>query len=135
MTQNSKLKTQISKLLLGLAVALCVPLLPPPAAGRAFAQGKSRSINGHVVAGRFLEVWSAQGSERDSVYVNGLPITDRRAEISFTDGKTYDTQWFERARYEAHPGNQAPYDVLLGLLGVSLTGGRGSLDPVTRKLR
>jgi hypothetical protein len=27
------------------------------------------------------------------------------------------TQWFERARFEAHPGNRPPYDVLLGRLG------------------
>src|SRR5262245_17644050 len=88
-----------SSVLILIVVALCVPLLPIPGAGRAVAQGKFRTINGHVVADRFLEVWSAQGSERDSVYVNGLPITDRHAEISLTDGKTYDTQWFERARY------------------------------------
>src|SRR5437763_14195849 len=124
---------------IAMIIALCVPLLPVPGVGRAVAQGRgainralnSRTINGHVVADRFLEVWSAQGSERDSVYVNGLPITGRRAEVSLSDGKTYDTQWFERARYEAHPGNQPPYDVLLGLLGVALTGGRGSLDPAT----
>src|SRR5262245_39906805 len=89
-------------------------------------QGNSRPINNHVVAGRFLEVWSAQGSEQSNVYVNGLPITDRRAEINLTNGKTYDTQWFERARYEAHPENKAPYDVLLGLLGVSISEGRPS---------
>ena len=113
-----------------MALAL-VPLGAQPAA----AQGASRTINGHAVAGRFLEVWSAQGSEQSNVYVNGLPITDRRAEISLTDGKTYDTQWFERARFEAHPENKAPYDVLLGLLGVTLTEGRGSIDPATKQVR
>ncbi|HEX8217983.1 MAG TPA: peptide ABC transporter substrate-binding protein, partial [Chloroflexia bacterium] len=87
------------------------------------------------VAGRFLEVWSAAGSEQNSVYVNGYPITPRRAEISVDDGKVYDTQWFERARYEAHPENKAPYDVLLGLLGVRLAEGRGTVDPGTKKVR
>jgi peptide/nickel transport system substrate-binding protein len=101
----------------------------------AAAQGNSRTINNHVVAGRFLEVWSAQGSEQSNVYVNGLPITDRRSEISTNNGKTYDTQWFERARYEAHPENKAPYDVLLGLLGVSISEGRPSMDPATGKPR
>src|SRR4030081_3004253 len=101
----------------------------------AAAQGPSRTINGHAVAGRFLEVWSSQGSEQNNVYVNGLPITDKRAEISLTDGKSYDTQWFERARFEAHPENKAPYDVLLGLLGVTLTEGRGVVDPNTKKVR
>jgi hypothetical protein len=33
------------------------------------------------------------------------------------DGKQYQVQWFERARFELHPENPAPYTVLLGLLG------------------
>src|SRR3954470_14680919 len=119
----------------GVIGSLCISALPGVAGAAPAAQGTSRTINGHAVAGRFLELWSAQGSEQSNVYVNGLPITDRRAEISTTDGKTYDTQWFERARYEAHPENKAPYDVLLGLLGVSLTEGRGTLDPATKKVR
>src|SRR3954468_11517396 len=115
-----------------LAVATLCMALVPPSSGRAYAQDTSRTINGHAVAGRFLEEWSKQGSEQSNVYVNGLPITDRRAEISTTDGKTYDTQWFERARYEAHPENKAPYDVLFGLLGVTLSEGRGTVDPATK---
>src|SRR6476661_5474687 len=107
----------------------------PLTSQHAAAQGTSRTINGHVVSARFLEVWSSQGSEQNNVYVNGLAITDRRSEISLTDGKAYDTQWFERARYEAHPENKAPYDVLLGLLGVTLTEGRGVVDPGTGKVR
>jgi peptide/nickel transport system substrate-binding protein len=79
------------------------------------------------VSGRFLDKWKAAGSEANSVYVNGYPITVRRAEISVDDGKVYDAQWFERAKYEAHPENKAPYDVLLGRLGVALSEGRGTL--------
>ena len=45
-------------------------------------------------------------------------------EMSLTDGKIYKTQWFERARFEEHPENKAPYDVLLGLLGVFAAEGR-----------
>src|SRR5688500_2657306 len=85
--------------------------------GSATAQAQTRTINGFEVSGRFLEEWGKQGSEQSSVYVNGLPITDRRAEISMEDGKIYQTQWFERARYEAHPENPKPYDVLLGRMG------------------
>jgi hypothetical protein len=33
------------------------------------------------------------------------------------EGKDYQVQWFERARFELHPENQPPYNVLLGLLG------------------
>ncbi len=53
----------------------------------------------------------------DCLYINGLPISDAHQEVSPTDGKTYLTQWFERARFEYHPENAAPYNVLLGLLG------------------
>jgi peptide/nickel transport system substrate-binding protein len=101
----------------------------------AAAQGNSRTINNHVVSGRFLEVWNAQGSEQNNVYVNGLPITDARSEIATENGKAYSTQWFERARYEAHPENKAPYDVLLGRLGATLSEGRPSIDPATGKPR
>src|SRR5919201_870680 len=121
-------------LYLGVIVAMCVSIVPA-GARQVSPPGTSRTINGHVVQGRFLEGWGSQGSEQNNVYVNGLPITDRRSEISLTDGKTYDTQWFERARYEAHPENKAPYDVLLGLLGVTLTEGRGSIDPATKRVR
>src|SRR5438128_6546557 len=130
-----KTKSGVGRIILyvGVVGALCVSALPRQAA---YAQaGGSRTMNGHVVNGRFLEEWSKQGSEQSNVYVNGLPITDRRNEISLTDGKTYDTQWFERARYEAHPENKAPYDVLLGLLGNTLVEGRGVIDPATKKVR
>src|SRR5215210_8777188 len=119
-------------LYLGLACAMLVSLLPA-GAGRSAAQSNTRKINNFDVSSRFLEEWSKQGSEQNNVYVNGLPITARRAEISTEDGKAYDTQWFERAKYEAHPENKAPYDVLLGLLGVTLTEGRGSIDPYTKE--
>src|SRR4051812_35286168 len=92
--------------------ALTISVIPM-SARPASAQETTRRINGHSVSGRFLQVWSSRGLDQANVYVNGLPITDRRSEISMTDGKTYDVQWFERARYEAHPDKQAPYDVLL----------------------
>jgi peptide/nickel transport system substrate-binding protein len=85
------------------------------------------------VCERFLEEWNKQGSEQSSIYVNGLPITARRPEISMEDGKLYDTQWFERARYELHPENKAPFDVLLGRLGYSIAEGRGKIVPATGK--
>jgi peptide/nickel transport system substrate-binding protein len=100
----------------------------------AHAQTPARTINGFEVSGRFLEVWSAQGNERNSVYVNGLPITSRRSEISVDDGKAYDTQWFERTRYEAHPGAAKPYDVLLGRLGANRVEGRNKIDSATGKV-
>jgi hypothetical protein len=47
----------------------------------------------------------------------GLPISDEFQETSDLDGKTYKVQYFERAVFEYHPENQAPYDVLLSQLG------------------
>jgi hypothetical protein len=98
--------------------------------------GYTFSQTGYRVEGRFWEVWQG-GNERgfdDSLYINGLPITALRSEVSPTDGKTYSTQWFERARFEAHPENQRPNDVLLGLLGVAAARGRsdGAFDPVAK---
>lgn len=37
-------------------------------------------------------------------------------------------QWFERARFEYHPENQAPYDILLGLLGNQLKAPHSKVD-------
>ena len=42
-------------------------------------------------------------------------------EVSTTDGKTYVTQYFERARFEQHPDKAGtPFEVLQGLLGREL---------------
>jgi len=101
---------------------------------QAQAQGASRKMNNFEVSGRFLEEWSKQGSDERSIYVNGLPITARRPEISMEDGKSYETQWFERARYELHPSNKKPHDVLLGRLGSNAVEGRGHIDSFTGKL-
>jgi len=113
--------------------SLAVSLIPATSHS-AYAQGSTRKINNFDVAGRFLEVWNAQGNDQANTYVNGLPITDRHSEISTEDGKAYDTQWFERAKYEAHPENKAPYDVLLGRLGANFVQGRSRLDPATGKI-
>jgi len=118
----------------GVIGAMAVSLIPATARTAA-AQGTTRKIGNFDVAGRFLEVWSKAGNDQSNTYVNGLPITARRAEISTEDGKPYDTQWFERAKYEAHPENKAPYDVLLGRLGANYVEGRGSVDPATGKVR
>ncbi len=69
--------------------------------------------NGKCIGGRFLEYWQANGG----LAQQGYPITDVFMEVNQADGKSYQTQYFERARFELHPENAAPYDVLLGLLG------------------
>jgi len=49
----------------------------------------------------------------------GMPISGLFAAVSPLDGKTYTVQYFERTRFEYHPENAAPYNVLRGLVGGS----------------
>ena len=51
-----------------------------------------------------------------SLQLFGLPLTEPKMETN-SSGDTVMTQWFERARFEWHPGNPDQYKVLLGLLG------------------
>jgi hypothetical protein len=80
---------------------------------------------GHAVCGAILTAWRANGlqidgkktvSEAESLALFGMPLSGLMTE-TLSDGKQYQVQWFERARFELHPENAAPYDVLLGLLG------------------
>ncbi|MGA7731876.1 MAG: hypothetical protein WCD37_11475 [Chloroflexia bacterium] len=102
----------IPALLLALAAAVggVVPLshaqTPQPGC-RAFPQ------TGKSVCGRFLQYWDAHGG----LAQQGYPVSGEFQEASEIDGKTYTVQYFERAVFEAHPENKAPYDVLLSLLG------------------
>ena len=66
------------------------------------------------VCDRFLEYWNQNGG----LAQQGYPLTDARNEVSDLNGKSYMTQYFERAVFELHPENQKPFDVLLSLLGV-----------------
>ncbi|HSH78251.1 MAG TPA: hypothetical protein VLA19_06935, partial [Herpetosiphonaceae bacterium] len=71
------------------------------------------SVTGRCIRGIFQEYWQRNGG----LAQQGYPISDEFDEVNPTDGKTYRTQYFERARFEYHPENAAPFDVLLGLLG------------------
>jgi polysaccharide biosynthesis protein PslG len=73
---------------------------------------------GHYLSGRFRQYWE----ERGGLFVFGFPLTKTYYEVS-TDGNTYLTQYFERARFEYHPENKnnQPYDVLLTLVGNEVT--------------
>ena len=55
----------------------------------------------------------------ESLALFGYPISEPQMEQG-ADGTMYLTQWFERARFEYHPGNAAPYTVLLGRLGAEM---------------
>jgi len=79
---------------------------------------------GHNICGEILRTWRIGGLEFDgkkgksadeSLALFGLPISDAQTEM--IAGQPYTVQWFERARFELHPENAPPYNVLLGLLG------------------
>jgi hypothetical protein len=74
---------------------------------------------GHNIGGGFLAYWTANGGLPQF----GYPITEEIAE-TLEDGKSYTVQYFERARFEYHPENPPPYDVLLGQFGRRILGSR-----------
>ncbi len=93
-----------------LAKGRTFPLIAPPPN----AESVCVKETGHCVWGTFLARWRELG-----VPIAGLPLSDQFDEVS-TDGKVYTVQYFERMRFEYHPENQAPFNVLLGLLGRQL---------------
>ncbi|MFL5735085.1 MAG: plastocyanin/azurin family copper-binding protein [Chloroflexia bacterium] len=68
---------------------------------------------GKRLGGAFLNYWNTHGG----LAQQGYPISDEFSEKSDLDGKSYRVQYFERAVFEYHPENKAPYDVLLSQLG------------------
>jgi polysaccharide biosynthesis protein PslG len=95
------------------------PTVDSAAAGcRYFAETR------HSLCGAFKAYWERHGLEFDgrkgssyaeSLALFGLPLSEPQIEL--VEGKPTLVQWFERARFEHHPENAAPYDVLLGRLG------------------
>lgn len=87
----------------------------PPVEAATAGTGECRTFaeTGKKACGRFLDYWNKNGG----LAQQGLPLTNTFWEINPTNGQRYEVQYFERARFEAHPENPAPYDVLLGLLG------------------
>ena len=65
----------------------------------------------NCIAGRFRQYWEGNGG----LPVFGYPISPSQQQSS-AEG-TFLTQFFERNRFELHPENTPPYDVLLGRLG------------------
>ncbi len=65
------------------------------------------------ISGRFAAYWAAHGG----LPVFGFPVTTAAYEVNGDTGQSYLTQWFERNRFELHPEQAPPYDVLLGRLG------------------
>jgi hypothetical protein len=74
---------------------------------------------GHNLEGSFLTYWAANGGLPQF----GYPISEEFVE-TLEDGKPYTVQYFERARFEHHPENAPPFDVLLGQFGRRILGNR-----------
>jgi Tol biopolymer transport system component len=68
---------------------------------------------GFCISGRFREYWEQNGG----LPVFGYPITAAQVEGVHGASVKHLTQYFERTRFELHPANPPPYDVLLGQLG------------------
>ncbi len=92
-----------------------VPTPTTPIATVTLPGNSSRTFSetGKTVNGIFLDYWDANGG----LAQQGYPISDLIGETSELDGKGYTVQYFERAVFEYHPENQAPYNVLLSQLG------------------
>ena len=75
-------------------------------------------VTGYSVDGIFLDYWSRNGG----LARFGLPLGPAVRDPASND---LVVQYFERARFEWHPENQPPYDVLLTLLGSAALGNRG----------
>ncbi|MBA3943734.1 MAG: hypothetical protein H0X37_04140 [Herpetosiphonaceae bacterium] len=94
---------------------LALVIIAPAAASPVAAPSCFPTIPGitNCIAGRFNLFWNVNGS----LPVFGYPIAPQRVELNPDTQTNYQTQWFERNRFEQHPENVAPYDVLLGRLG------------------
>jgi hypothetical protein len=95
-----------------------------PQAGCLWFAETSLNVCDQAAGQGFMSYWKSHGllisgldNYQRSLALFGYPITTARPEVNPTDGKTYMTQWFERARFEWHPDEPEPYKVLLGLLG------------------
>ena len=93
-------------------------------------------LNGFTVDEPFATYWQEHGG----LAQQGLPLSNRFDEVSPTNGRSYSVQYFERARFEYHPENQPPYNVLLGLLGreqflAKYPGGQPGVTPPPPALR
>src|SRR5689334_14021954 len=92
--------------------ALIVMLAARPSTAPSYAQGACRAFaeTGRTVCDTFLTYWNTHGG----LAQQGFPITESRPEKNATDGKTYLTQYFERAVFEQHPEFAGtPNEVLL----------------------
>jgi peptidoglycan-N-acetylglucosamine deacetylase len=72
---------------------------------------------GHRLCGGFRAYWERFGG----LAIYGFPISEEFREVNPDTGRTYVVQYFERQRFEWHPGEWPErYDVMLGRLGAQI---------------
>ncbi|MDQ6695312.1 MAG: hypothetical protein M3014_12990 [Chloroflexota bacterium] len=110
-------------LLVGTGTLLGMMMMVGWGAYSSMAQGTSAQAGcqsfpqtGHKICGKFLDYWTGHGG----LAQQGYPLSEEFTETSLLNGKPYTVQYFERAVFELHPENKAPYDVLLSQLGTFL---------------
>jgi hypothetical protein len=117
---NEKRSKQVSKKRLFSILASFIVLMTAlaPASRISYAGDPVRTFpdTGKSISGLFLDYWDNHGG----LAQQGFPISEEMKEASDVDGNTYTVQYFERAVFELHPENAAPYNVLLSLLGSNL---------------
>ena len=100
-----------------------------PVAASSDASCSTFAATGHRLCNGFRAYWQSHGldfgdpgiSGRESLALFGYPISEE-----FVDPITgLVTQYFERAVFEYHPNNPAPYQVLLARLGADVLAQRG----------
>ena len=74
---------------------------------------------GHNVPPDLIAYWQAHGGLAQF----GFPLSEVFRE-TLEDGKQYEVQYFERARFERHPENAPPNDIQLGQFGRRVLAGR-----------
>jgi uncharacterized lipoprotein YbaY/heat shock protein HslJ len=83
----------------------------------------------HQVCGEFLAAYRGSGldlgqpgvSFEESLALFGLPLSEPTTEV--IEGKEYQVQWFERARFELHPELRSTVRILFGRLGAEILAG------------
>ncbi len=115
MKENSMLRKLATYGFVILVTLVFAEIFHPLATIQSLAQGDCRTFQetGKTVCGKFLTYWDTHGG----LAQQGYPISNPFQEKSDLDGRTYTVQYFERAVFEDHPENSAPYDVLLSQLG------------------
>jgi len=103
-----------------------------PVAASSDPTAKFFSETKHNVGAEFLAYWQANGGLAQF----GYPITEPFNDVNPDDKKTYKVQYFERARFEAHPDKAGmPYAVELGRLGVIVAQARTAERPFGKVAR